>query len=184
MALSYPLATGFFKTKDDGSRVFFPWGFWGRGYIITSDKEFERLHEQMSAWFTVLSLLGMPVIVWIMAFETGWMKFYISTILMLCFISGYAAWAGIQCYRLESTHERLGLDEWAHNAAWKWSEANLWLFEIIFVVGILLSVFGVALKPESTRGFIVLAVYSMFGAVACGLILRAKKQQESQPVQS
>jgi hypothetical protein len=184
MALSYPLATGFFKTKDDGSRVFFPWGFWGRGHIIPSDKDFERLHEQMSALLGALLMLMVVIVCMIVNFADGWDKLYYSAVVMLPCITAFAIWAGVQSRRLVSTDEELSLDEWAANAAHKHSRLNLWLNVIVYIGWFVAPIFATAWRPDSGLGMIVMGYYGVFLSVAHALILRAKKQQESQPAQS
>lgn len=183
MALSYPLASGFFKTKDDGSGVFFPRGFWGGGYIIPSDKDYGRLHEQMSAWFG-LQILVVVIVGIIMNLADGWNKLVHSVVVMLPCMTAFAVWASVQSRRLVPTHEKPTLDEWADNAALRYSRLRLWLYEILWIVWIVAPIFVIAWRPESGLGMVVMGYYGVFLTVAQALILRAKKQQESRPSQS
>jgi len=41
------LTSGYFKTARDGRRLFFPWGVWGRGYVVGSELDYERLRGQI-----------------------------------------------------------------------------------------------------------------------------------------
>ena len=39
------LTSGTFKTTPDGKRLFFPWGTLGRGYIVGTETDYERLRS-------------------------------------------------------------------------------------------------------------------------------------------
>ena len=57
------LTSACFKTAQDGRKLFFPcdelffpWGYNGRGYVIASEQEYQRLHRQVKL-YTVVSLV-------------------------------------------------------------------------------------------------------------------------------
>ena len=50
------LASSSFKTAADGSRLFFPSGRRGRGYVIASERDYQRLRRQIKTY--LVSLFG------------------------------------------------------------------------------------------------------------------------------
>lgn len=55
-------AAPLFKSDRGGRPVFFPWGFWGPGYVLPSQEAAERLRRSVRTSWAVLFLLGIPVI--------------------------------------------------------------------------------------------------------------------------
>ena len=54
-------AAPLFKTDRGGRSVFFPWGFWGSGYVLTSPEVAERVRCTVRATWAVFFLVGLPV---------------------------------------------------------------------------------------------------------------------------
>ena len=50
------LVSGYFMPAADGRMLFFPWGVAGKGYIIPTQQEYERLHTQLMI-YQVVSLI-------------------------------------------------------------------------------------------------------------------------------
>ncbi len=59
------LSSSAFKTKDDGQKLFFPWGTLGHGYIIPSDAEFERLQYRYKNVTVFSILVGIAAIIFL-----------------------------------------------------------------------------------------------------------------------
>jgi hypothetical protein len=43
----------YFKSAQDGSKLFFPWGMLGRGYVVASDEDYERMRHQLGIFLTM-----------------------------------------------------------------------------------------------------------------------------------
>jgi len=41
---------GYFKTTQDGSKLFFPWAARGAGYVIASEQDYQRLRQQIKLY--------------------------------------------------------------------------------------------------------------------------------------
>ena len=50
------LTSSYFKTAQDGRKLFFPWGPLGRGYVIASERDYKRLQRQVKV-YTGVSLV-------------------------------------------------------------------------------------------------------------------------------
>jgi hypothetical protein len=56
---------GWFKTRSDGSTVFYPWGNLNKqGYVISSQDDFRRLRMQINIWIAVSMVLFFPSVQW------------------------------------------------------------------------------------------------------------------------
>ena len=69
------------KTMPDGQRMFFPYGNWGRGYIIPTQEDYDRLRRLIGI-YTVVALalrLGAATVseFWLLVVGAGLMGFYL-----------------------------------------------------------------------------------------------------------
>ena len=121
----------YFKSNSNGQKLFFPWGYWGRGYVLASDHDYERLRRQLRAsqlFFTLLAIVLMPVVMiqqnWIVAF----------CVVGALFIAFAAVWTRHLVAGLERTNERLSpQDCWTYLAV-RYSALRLWAVEMIALV--------------------------------------------------
>ncbi len=105
-----------FKTTEDGGKLFFPWKCYRpwknyRGYIVPSDKEYERLHRGQSRWLKVV----LPVAIFngFLIFNrthdiTGSAWIAVGTMLLsahIPFVVSYFLWLRTQCRGLKQTAE-------------------------------------------------------------------------------
>jgi hypothetical protein len=57
------LTEGQFKIAEDGRRLFFPRGFWGRSYVVESESEFQRLRRRMKIYQAVALVLVVAAVI-------------------------------------------------------------------------------------------------------------------------
>jgi hypothetical protein len=121
---------GYFKTAQDGSKLFFPWGALGRGYVIASEQDYKRLQRLVKV-YTMVSLLLM---VGAVALQ-GYVGCLVISALLIVF---YMVWTRYLLRGLRPSDERLSLQD-------SMTTQGLWLREIgalAFVgFGILIIVF-------------------------------------------
>jgi len=43
-------ANGYFRTDQHGRKLFFPWGIFGRGYVIASEQDYQRLRRELRVY--------------------------------------------------------------------------------------------------------------------------------------
>jgi hypothetical protein len=150
------LASGSFKTSQDGRRLFFPWGVLGSGYAIASEQDYQRLRQHVKA-YTVVTLVAV--------IASGIYEPYLAPLaaaaLLVCF---YLAWMWRVLPRLQRSGERLSLPESMTSQAQAHGAVVLWLLAIaciVFVVtGVVMSVF------DSTSRLAALACTVFFGLCA------------------
>lgn len=150
------LASGSFKTAQDGRRLFFPWGVLGRGYAIASEQDYERLRRQVK-WFMIVSFA--------LIIGLGSFKGNLASIVVAFPLIGFYLISMLYLLpRLERSGERLSLQESVTSQARAHSLVGLWLLEIaalVFVGGGILMFIG---DPGSR--LIALASIIFFGLCA------------------
>ncbi len=180
-----------FKTGEDGSPLFYPWGILGRGYVIPN----ARRKEQIQVFLRRYTLIGLTVTVVVglaamavMMFASWWGGIALWLALLAAALIG-GAWVAAQLTRgLERTPTRLTFGEGYTNAARSLSQTALWLLEFISLALVALSVIAIAAFLSDGRspwfygsaGAVGVLVFAA-GAVMFGLMLYAKARQPVQP---
>jgi hypothetical protein len=125
-----------FKTTSDGSRLFFPWGGLGRGYVIASERDYQRLRRQIKIFFTVSYVFILGVI-WLPTYFIGigaGKTDVAPAVIAVALMGVYGVWAWSLCRRLQPSNETLRrVSTQAHVSA-----VLLWLITLVFVFGALL----------------------------------------------
>jgi hypothetical protein len=69
------------KTMPDGRRMFFPYGNWGRGYVIPTQEDYVRLQRLIGIYTVVALALGLGAAAvsefWLLVVAAGLMGFYL-----------------------------------------------------------------------------------------------------------
>jgi hypothetical protein len=140
-----------FKTTTDGRKVFFPWGAWGRGYAIASERDYRRLHQQLKfQWVSMFLFSGLVSLVFINGSAS--LKGYVILafpILLALFVSFHMMWLRYWLPRLQPSderYERLSLQEGMTFTACALPAVVLWFSEIVSLAfvsaGILVFILG------------------------------------------
>ena len=158
------ISSSAFKTKDDGQKLFFPWGTLGHGYVIPSDAEFERLQYQYKNVTVFSILVGIAAIIFL--------KSLLSIVaFMFVFIVAYMVWVRYQCRNLSPTQEKLTVSENVANQPRAYNPVVLWLLEIISLIFIGIGVLMFLVDPANW----LIAVFSIvlfgFSAVVLGRLI-------------
>ena len=162
------LTSGAFKTAKDGRRLFFPWGVLGRGYVLASEQDYERLHRQIK----IFMIVALVLIVGTMTAQL-----YVGAAITVLLMAGYVVWTMYVLRGLQPSDEGLSLEEsmtsqaLTHNAGFLWAAA---IGSFLFVaVGILMLIFA----PD--QWLIALASIIFFGLCAASiarmLVLRYRR---------
>jgi hypothetical protein len=146
----------YFKLAQDGRKLFFPWGILGRGYVVTSQEEYERMRRRLGAFMTIWVLLVFVVHAWnsdlsLIAFELG--------------VAFYAVWA---VCRVRSLHLS---DQWLSFPSKLLANSGfflafLWLTEFVLLAFFGLYVFILVVKPGTP--LIAVPGAALFGLCAFG----------------
>ena len=118
------LSSGYFKTGADGHHLFFPYGAVGRGYVLRSQDEYERLRGKVNKWTMATPGCGGLTV------PVPWIVLVLSVLVTLPFMLLYAAWARSVTRDLERTAERMTWSEsraaYTHkHIVWLWLLQNL-----------------------------------------------------------
>jgi hypothetical protein len=154
------------KTTPDGHRLFYPWGVLGRGYVIGSEREYERLRRQIKIYLIV----GMAVT----AGPTLFRAYLVAVVALAAWSAFYIAWTFQLLRGLQPSHERLSLRESMATQAREQSLVLLWILEIAaigFVAGgVLILVFDPGKWLGATAGILFFGLCA--ACVACMLVMR------------
>lgn len=132
------LTSSYFKTAQDGRKLYYPWGFWGRGYVVSETDE-RRIRQ---------SLMGYYVVV-IMAMIAGYVFYnHIGglAVAAICIV-GYAIWARALVRGLTPSSERLTMTESAAAQAHAFGAGWLWFSEIVVVLLLVISIIMLVAEP-------------------------------------
>src|SRR5215510_5145810 len=103
------LTSSSFKTTPDGQRLFFPCGVLGRGYVIGSEREYERLRGQVK----IFIIVGIAAAIGILALRryVGLAGLVAIAALFVFHATFYVSWVLYLLRGRQPSHERLSLRE-------------------------------------------------------------------------
>jgi hypothetical protein len=163
------LTSSSFKTAPDGRRLFFPYGVLGRGYVLGSEQEYERLRWQIKI-FTIVTLV-------LILAAAGMRAFWVAGVVTALLIAFYLVWVRFLLRGLQPTDERLSLEESMTSQARTHNVAMLWAMEILSLLFVAGGVLMLALDPGNW--LLALASIGFFGACAVAfarmLVLRGRQ---------
>jgi hypothetical protein len=165
------LTSSCFKTAHDGRKLFFPWGVLGRGYVIPSNADYERLRGQLKI-YTIVSLL---LIIAAAAFRNYLAAFGIAAILILF----YFGWARYLMRGLQPSEERMSLNESMATQAVHHGAIGLWVLEIISLLFVAIGLFMFFTDPSGH--LLALGSIIFFGFCAVVLMRMIMLRRRSHP---
>lgn len=123
---------GYFKTTADGRQLYYPWGFWGKGYLIASEADSARV----KGWRKTFLLIATVLIIAAFAFQ-GQGSFTLYAV-AVGYIGAYAVWTRFAVAGLAPTQEKISAQEIMAAHPRLYSPFLLWPLQIgalIFVLG-------------------------------------------------
>ncbi len=164
------LTSAQFKTTPEGIKIFYPYGYIGRGFIIPTETDYEDLRRSArNMWVAVIVLIVAAVLLMEIPF--------IPLILLVVYLGGYILWARAKTRNLVPTKEKLTYGEAISNETIKLSLGLLWFFEIVSVS---LALFGIVLlfvSPGYTIYAVVMIALGVILTVIYTRMLRNKRRQ-------
>jgi hypothetical protein len=145
-----------FMITEDGRKLFFPWGAMGRGYVISSDEQYRRLHRQITI-YQLVALVAIVVAASVQQFIGG---LVIGTLLFAL----YAAWVRHLVRGLPPSAEQLTRQESMITQARMHGAVGLWLMEICALAFVAAGVAMFILEPD--KRLVALASTAFFGLCA------------------
>jgi hypothetical protein len=135
------LTSSYFKTAADGRKLFFPWGVLGRGYLLDSDRDYERLRRQLKT-YTVLTLVA--------SIGSVALQIPIAAIVTpALLIAFYFVWVSYRLRGLQPSDERLSWRESMTSQALAHSAGVLWSLEIVSLAFVGIGAFTFVFDPGS-----------------------------------
>jgi hypothetical protein len=146
----------YFKTAKDGRKLFFPWLYWGRGYIVPSEPDCERLRRQLGTYKSVSLVLVILV--------SATQNYTTAMALAVLTLAFYAVWTKYLVTGLETTDEKMSLKEASTSQARNYSAFTLWSLEIA-ALAFVISGIAVLVADTNERLIAILAIV-FFGLCA------------------
>jgi len=166
------LTACYFKIGSDGRRLYYPWGFWGRGYAISSESDYQRLRQQLTIYQVATLVLVVGAVVvdrYIVACVIG----------ALCMLF-YAVWSRSLRAGLQGTDQRMSLRESFISQANAYSALTLWLLIIgalaFVAMGVMLLIFD-----NEGRLMTLLAIVFFGLCAASGIYMMLLRQRTGRP---
>jgi hypothetical protein len=185
------LTSAAFKTKADGQKLFYPYGYLGRGYLIPSETEFERLRGSYKKIWIITFILAMLTVVVISILsstaDSSILVLAISFITLLlsafliAFLIGYVIWARVQCRGLQRSTEKLKYSEALSNETHHLSSKLLWFFEVVSIIFVMYGLLLLIADPSQWVLAVILITFFATIAVVYARMIRSKRQQQLKP---
>ena len=150
------LTSSYFKVAQDGRKLFFPWGVLGRGYVIASEQDYNRLRTQLKV-YTIVAL--------VLIIATAGLQRYLGALAVGAALIGcYLIWLPFLLRGLQPSDERLSLNESLAAQARAHGTAGLWLLEAAALAFVIAGIVVLVLDPDNW--FVALAGILFFGLCA------------------
>jgi hypothetical protein len=154
------IANSAFKTKDDGQRLFYPWGTISHGYVIPSEEEYEKLLRDYKYVSLIAILIGIVAIIYLQNF--------LSIIaFMVVFIVAYMLWVRIRCRNLTPSLDKLTVGQSTSGQPRAFNTILLWVLDLASLAFVVLGVVILVINPGNW--LIALGTILFFGV--CAVVL-------------
>ena len=156
-----------FKKDEKGRTIFYPWGIFGRGYILPDDKK-DIIHKKLKRSYQVL----LTLVILTEIFLSSW----VSIILVLLLLGVLAIFDKRLVRGCEISPDRLTLSDTRSTLVRSQSLITTWFLEICSLLFVLAGIFILVTSPK--QWFIGILSVSFFGFCAYIFwdIIRAKKE--------
>ena len=168
------LTSSYFKTAQDGRKHYFPWGIWGRGYVVPTEADYNRLQRKMKT----------ALIIWLVVIvATASLRHYmVALVAAALFIAFHAIWTRSLVRGLPPSDERLSWGESMGTQARAHGAGTLWALLIITLLLVAGGVFLLIVEPEAWLA--ALAVIVLFGvgaAVFVRMLMMQRAGSDTRP---
>lgn len=163
------LTSGYFKTAADGGKLFFPWGIWGRGYVIPSDEQYERMHGMLKIYMIVSLVLIIGTI------AAGYLLVGVA-IAAACMLF-YAAWVPSLKRGFAPSEERMTMRGNMATQARIHHAGVLWAMEIMSILFVASGVGMLIFQPKQWFLAILPIVFFGYCAVIIGRMIMLRRRE-------
>jgi hypothetical protein len=162
------LTSGYFKTAQDGRKLYFPWSYWGRGYVMPSDQAYENVRRQLKIFQAVFLVLVIA--------SAGLQHFIVTVAIGVLALLFYAVWSRSLVKGLPVADEQLTLKASQMSRAQAFGPVILWVLEIgalIFVASGLFVLF--ARRSDWQTGLFATVFFGVCAAVFAYMIVLQRR---------
>ena len=167
------LTSGNFKTAHDGQKLFFPWGYLHRGYVLASEQDAARMRQQLKTYYIVLmaGIIGTSAI----------HAFIVSAAVAALGIVLYAIWSRRQVAGLQPAGETMSFGESAAAQARAYGARRLWMLEACALLLAAAGAFIYATDPANRPMALLTLIFFGCCAVAIGYMLVICRRTSAAP---
>lgn len=142
-----------FKKSKSGESIFYPWGVLGKGYVVTSDSEADRIRATLK-WCNFGAIM-----VSIMCLQVLGLVY--SLIFVGIYYVGYTLWTGSVTKRMAVSSEKLRLSETVERTVIHYS---IWYLVLMLVSALVLCILaGIMYFAEPEERFMAAIGFIFFG---------------------
>ena len=160
------LVSGAFKKDAAGHTVFYPWGILGKGYVVPSVVEEERLRSFLKTMYMIL----LPGIIIIQVVFGAWVNF---VIVIPVYIAWYVMWVRRTTAGMQVSVEKLAMGEAYKNSARSHNLPTLIVLEIFALGFVAIGLWMLSLGKEPVIAGLCVGFFGLC-AVAIGYMIKQK----------
>ena len=97
------LVNQLFKKSESGEPLFYPWGIFGKGYVVSSASQHSHIRSTLKVYYVVMFLA--------MGISIYFLDYLYTGVCVIFGIGGYLVWSDKVTRRLKVSAERLGFSE-------------------------------------------------------------------------
>ncbi len=163
------LTASSFKTDEKGHTIFYPWGIFGKGYILPEDRKdsFRQTIKRHIMIFVPLTILC-----------SIFFKIWIAFLILPLYFFGYGIWVNKQTSGLKVSSDKLTLSDTRASSARAHNAATLWILEIVSLLFVLLGTFNLITSPQNWFIAICSILFFGFGAIIFWKMIKTKREQD------
>ncbi len=162
------LTASSFKTDEKGNTIFYPWGIFGKGYILPEDRK-DSLRQTIKRHMMIFVPLAILCSIFF--------KIWIAFLLIPLYFFGYGIWVNRQTNGLEVSSDKLTLSDARTSSARSHNMATLWLLEIASLLFVFLGTFNLIISPKNWFVSTCSIIFFGFGAIIFWKMIKTKKEQ-------
>ncbi len=162
------LVSGSFKKDVESNTVFYPWGIMGKGYILRTAGEEEKLRGALKLNYMIM----LPAIILIQIFIGAWLNFVLVPVYIVLFM----VWVKHVTKGLEPSYEKLSAAEAYKSSARSHNLPTLVVLEI-FSLGFVAIGGWMMAEGESVPIAALCMVFFGFCAAAIGYMIMQKLKE-------
>jgi hypothetical protein len=164
------LTEGSFRTTQDGRRVFFPWGPWGRGYVVPSEEQYQRLHQKLKTFMmaAIIPVIGLAIMT----------RYVTAAVMGVIVMALYPAWVVHLVQDLPTSEDRLPAPRLQKHLAAQGRAhglASLWFMLVTSSLFFITGLFMIWTPGNLLGGILCILVFGPGAAIATAMLVLRRR---------